>query len=119
MFLTEYPEATFISEATTNYNCHSMAWYNSSFSNIYWIENPSSFMYDGSYAQILWGYAQSGDVIYYGSAANHSAVVVSMVPSIYAEPYQSVCVSKWGTGPRMQHRLNYGPYDASNLTFWH
>lgn len=47
-----YPNATIISGATTNYNCHSYAWYSQSTSNKYWMNNPGAYMSDGSYTQV-------------------------------------------------------------------
>ena len=44
-----YPNATKLREATTNYNCHSYAWHLQTLPNVFWINDPSPYMTDGSW----------------------------------------------------------------------
>ena len=46
-----YTNATRIADISPTYNCHSYAWYSQSTSNRYWINDPSSYMEDGSYTK--------------------------------------------------------------------
>lgn len=57
-FKNSWPNATFVSTSTRMYNCHSYAWYSSSTSNKYWMNDPSKYMSDGSYKNA--GYQNSG-----------------------------------------------------------
>ena len=44
-----YPSATLYRDPAPNYNCHSYAWYSTSSSNKYWMDDPSLYIADGSY----------------------------------------------------------------------
>lgn len=75
-------------------------------------------MTDGSYTSFTnLSNAVIGTRVYYGSAADHSAVVYQ-----YGGPVASVkklnVESKWGIGPVMRHLADYGPYGSNNLTMW-
>lgn len=48
-----YPGVNIISDATTNYNCYSYAWYQRLTSNNIWIPNPSKYLTDGSATSTL------------------------------------------------------------------
>lgn len=50
---------TLVSSGTCKYNCHSYAWYSTSTSNSFWIDNPAKYMTDGSYSKILTGAGSS------------------------------------------------------------
>lgn len=39
----QFPNAVRVAEPTTNYNCHSYAWYCTSTSNRYWMNSPSAY----------------------------------------------------------------------------
>lgn len=113
-----YPGATYVAGSTTNYNCHSYAWYSQTTSNLYWMNNPQLYMTDGSYTSFTnLLNAVAGTRVYYGSTADHSAVVYQ-----YGGPLLSVqkllVESKWGPGPVMRHSADYGPYGSNNLTMW-
>lgn len=116
-YKTAYPLATYLSTSTTNYNCHSYAWYSASTSNKYWMNNPSSYMTDGSYTRVYVVIdAAAGTRMYYDNGA-HSAIVYQ-----YGGPLNNAnllkVTSKWGQGPLMRHTANYSPYASSNVTLW-
>ena len=74
--------------ATTNYNCHSYAWYSTSSSNTYWMNDPSAYMTDGSYTKRTGNITVNsiGDRIYYStSGSEHSG-------KVYAETMRKNCV---------------------------
>lgn len=105
-FAKEFPYATLISEPTTNYNCHSYAWYSQSTSNKYWMNSPVKYYADGSYSVSS---NNSGSVaIYFGhpniTVGNpiHSAVVEG----------DDVFVSKWGQAGLYRHSPNHSPYNT-------
>jgi len=115
--LSLYPNATLLSDSTSNYNCHSYAWYSDSTSNIYWMSNPSAYMTDGSYTQYTGApvAAAPGYRMYY-NYGDHSAIiyVAGPVPS-----YSDITViSKWGPGPLMMHKASDSPYSSRILTIW-
>ena len=110
-----YPNATFLASSTTNYNCHSYAWYWASTSNLYWMDNPSAYMSDGSYNRVT-STSAAGDRMYFDYGA-HSAVVYAAGGPIGNLNLLTV-TSKWGQGPLMRHVANYSPYSSSAVTLW-
>lgn len=110
---TNYPGATILRSATYNYNCHSYAWYNQSTSNTYWMNDPSSYMNDGSYTYTTtWN---AGRKMYYNYPGNeHSAIVTASYYGPPAPGYDwsslTLEVSKWGPAGLIQHRGNNCPY---------
>ena len=51
--ITNYPNVTIVSDATTNYNCHSYAWYSQNTNtNVYWMNDPGKYISDGSYTKV-------------------------------------------------------------------
>lgn len=108
-----YPKATFVSNSSYKYNCHSYAWHSTSITNPYWMENPVNYMTDGSYSKVT-SSPVSGNRVYYGKQL-HSAVVVSKGTD--SSPRTSIVKSKWGMGPVMQHAANYSPYSVKSPTY--
>ncbi len=106
-----YPNATRLGTATTNYNCHSYAWYYQSTSNIYWMNDPTAYMLDGSYAISI---PSAGDKVYYTSA-DHSGVIYAVNPNNVQNPV--IITSKWGSCGLYRHYLNDCPYSGS-VTVW-
>lgn len=47
--LSTYPSARLLRSANPSDNCHSYAWYSTSSSNKYWINDPTAYTTDGSY----------------------------------------------------------------------
>ncbi|RZS93020.1 hypothetical protein [Cuneatibacter caecimuris] len=110
--LRTYPNASKIASATYQYNCHAYAWYQSLTNILVWMENPWSYMHDGSYAAV--SYSQ-GEKIYYDAngasyKGDHSGNITS----------SSAVISKWGIGPLMRHAHTYCPYytGAEILTYY-
>ncbi len=77
-----YPSFTKISSASSKYNCHSYAWYSTSTTNTYWIDDPSPIYSNTSYWtfwQVPMRTITSGDRITFwnNSSLQHSAVIYS------------------------------------------
>jgi len=108
----QYPKATFVSSSTTNYNCHSYAWYSSSTTNKYWMNNPSKYMTDGSYIEK--SSPMSATHMYY-SSGDHSAKIYDATSNVKGN---ATVISKWGPGPVMIHKASYSPYSSVNLSVW-
>ncbi|MFP4978249.1 hypothetical protein ACE6ED_22780 [Paenibacillus sp. CN-4] len=112
-----YPSATFVSSSTSNYNCHSYAWYSNTTSNTYWMNNASAYMTDGSYASVTnLINAGIGTRVYYDGGL-HSAIVTTNGGPL-ASPKKLRVTSKWGQGPLMSHTAEYSPYASNALTMW-
>ncbi len=121
---------TAITTGSCCYNCHSYAWYSTSTSNSFWIPDPMIYMTSGSYSLVMSGMnsnslsAQSGDRVFYGTAAgvvtSHSARLVSS-PSVYALGSR-MARSKWGIYGVFEHAISNVPsayLDAqSNVSVW-
>ena len=78
---TSYPRAVYLGSATAKYNCHSYAWYTTT--GQYWINNPSTYMTDGSYSSC--SYSTNTKMTY---TTNGSLTHSSIVSTIYAGPSQ-------------------------------
>ena len=115
-FKQRYPNATLISSSSSTYYCHSYAWYYQG-KNQYWIPDPSAYMQDGSFSMITFSSLKAGNKVYYAPSVDHSAVVYS-VPAY--DLGEITFTSKWGSGPLMRHKANYGPYNiyTSSPTYW-
>lgn len=103
----DYPNVKILAKADNRYNCHSYAWYQQSTSNPYWLNNPMSFIADGSFKEttrivkndkIIWAVKTGRPYI------EHSGVVKGQ------DKNGVVVVSKWGQGPLVQHLDSYSPY---------
>lgn len=121
-----YPQARRIGQPTTNYNCHSFAWYSQSQSNKYWMNDPSNYWNDGSYSRY---YVHNGGIAsvntrieYYGSGSlEHSAVVTGrysgpLNPNSYNDD-MVIVTSKWGEAGLYTHRATDSPY-TRNLAYY-
>jgi hypothetical protein len=108
--------ATRLSGATSNYNCHSWAWHVSdggSSSNS-WINythnggaNLSKYWTNDAYSP--GSPYEDNCKIFYGTSADHSAIMTTT---------SGVVTSKWGAWPRYSHTPTDCPYDASNLQYY-
>lgn len=118
---------TLISSGSCKYSCHSYAWHSQSTGNIYWIDNPSIYMTDGSYTRVVNGFSTSslsavpGDRVIYGSlyGPSHSAMITS---SVTGAPLATRTVkSKWGKAGVFSHSVCNVPsvYDTSDVSAWH
>lgn len=106
---TAYPNAVMQSNATPYYNCHSYAWYSPRTTNRFWMNNPSTYMTDGSY--VKGGTVTSGMKIHY-SIGDHSGIVTGV------SGYGIGVISKWGYGGLYSHQYNDSPYETTGITFW-
>lgn len=112
-----YPNATFLRGATSNYNCHSYAWYSTSSRNKYWMDDPSAYMSDGSYSRVISPMdAKKGTKMYYDDG-KHSAIVYKAGGPV-RDANRLTVTSKWGKGQLVRHVANYSPYDSDNVTLW-
>lgn len=92
-----YPKAKLLRSASKKYNCHSYAWYSQSTSNNVWMDDPTKYMTDGSYAGFCSVNPPSGYKVNY--PGTHSAISVG----------NGIVQSKWGQAPLMEHGITYGP----------
>lgn len=103
----EFPNAVRLSAPTTNYNCHSYAWYNQSVSgNKYWMNNPSPYIDDTSYVKTSSSFTGLARVIYKNS--NTSSEIVHSALRISGSGNK--VKSKWGEAGLYSHNIYYSPY---------
>lgn len=106
-----YPKATEVSGINPAYNCHSYAWYSTSTSNKYWIDNPDPYMADGSYTKKS-SPSANDKACWSGSPYPvHSAIVRSVSGRTITY------ISKWGFNGVFIHSANDCPYTGS-ITYW-
>lgn len=105
-WLAAYPNILIVSNPTKKYNCHSYAWYSTSTSNYYWMDDPSAYMSDGSYDNVSQSTMLVGDKVHWNNGS-HSGIVKGVG--------QSSCkfVSKWGPSGVYIHYPNDCPYSGS------
>ncbi len=105
--ISHYPNATFISNASATYNCHSYAWNISDGGSRCWINAAKKLTYDN-----LMKYWTND---YYGQTSNeNNATKIFYYKSDHSAIKSSVAgmyESKWGKLPLMRHAPNYGPYN--------
>jgi hypothetical protein len=111
-----YPKAIINSSATTNYNCHSYAWFSQSTSNIYWMNNPGIYMGDGSYKKVGTSPTAVKQKVCYTqyplvNPCVHSGIVYSISGSTVK------LRSKWGAGPLVIHTVSYSPYSGTPIYY--
>lgn len=108
-----YPTAVKLRNPTKKYNCHSYAWYSTSASNYYWMNDPSLYMSDGSYTNT--SSTSFGNKIYWksGTTPIYSGILAAYVNG---GPYFS-CTSKWGNLGLYNHLVNDCPYSGTK-TYW-
>lgn len=115
-FSTLYPNAIVIRPASCLYNCHSYAWYSDSSTNNIWLNSHLSENY--SQLRLYWTFdwykewneSTSEKATYMQSSADdsHSARITS----------SGAYISKWGSGPLMQHSKAYCPYSTSVMHYY-
>lgn len=103
--------ASLVSVASQTFNCHSFAWLQSLYPNVYqylWLNNTTAFIADPSYKKEN-SPSAAGHI---ATWSTHSAIVT--VPSsnnpynnYIPEPYLT---SKWGNGPIVAHYQSLCPY---------
>ena len=112
---SRYPSASKIRSASNRYNCHSYAWYSTSSSNPYWMNDPSAYMKDGSYSNVGF-YPTAVNQKLFDPYNNHSGIIYKTGSSVYTVEI----TSKWGEYGLYRHVLYYGPYasGAPNYSCW-
>ena len=113
--ISHYPNATFISNASATYNCHSYAWNISDGGSRCWINAAKKLTYDNlmkywtdDYYGQTYNENNATKIFYYKS--DHSAIK-SSVAGMYE--------SKWGKLPLMRHAPNYGPYNNMDTRYYY
>lgn len=114
-----------ISIASKTFNCHSFAWLRDRQSNYQhiWLGSStdntalSAFQDDPKYRKSTT--AKVGDI---ASWSQHSAIITqtNVKHPDYDVP-DSLCISKWGSGPIVKHYLTKCPYyhkDSTNVTYY-
>lgn len=107
-YAISYPGAVRISDPSKRYNCHSYAWYSNTFSNYYWMMDPSPYMTDGSYHI---GFGTNTRFKAYWATDSHSANIASITNNVVTFE------SKWGSAGVYRHTATNCPYTGS-YQFW-
>lgn len=108
---TNHPNTTLIASASTAYNCHSYAWYQRSYSNPYWMGDPSAYMTDGSYTAVSDSIRQNDKIYYNGE---HSGIVYTANNTTLTN---SIIESKWGELGVVRHKVYDCPYTSDGYFF--
>lgn len=109
-FANTYPDLVYKSTATYKYNCHSYCWISNTYTNIYWLNNPSNFMNATSYftSHSANSAISKGDyiVIYDSNGIAHSLIAqtASSGSSATSRMTTTTVISKFGT---------YGVYEST------
>lgn len=113
-YLLTYPSIELVSGVDSNYNCHSYAFYSTSSSNNYWMNDPSPYLEDGSYVHTT-STTVGNRVVYFDANDTpiHSAIITTsgMTP---------ILTSKWGCNAVFRHTPLDCPYVFSNggYNYW-
>jgi len=113
-FTSLYPHAILRGNSSARYNCHSYAWYQSDTTNCVWLNSNSSYYpfedqiskyyTDDLYEETTQDYATHVRF----TNDDHSALVL---PS-------GMFLSKWGSGPLMEHYWFDSPYSILSLKYF-
>ena len=103
---SRYPNAIYLGEATSKYNCHAYAWSMSEGGREVWMNDPTLYMTDGSYTLTSSTDLKATKIFYYGG--NHSAV----------KSYGRYFVSKWGDLCLFKHYPDDCPYNSDHLRYY-
>jgi hypothetical protein len=110
-FQINYPNATFLSDATYTYNCHSFAWNTVEGGPLRWIgwntkTAENIYWNEGSYIQVDAAY-KAEKVSYPEINANHSTIETTDLSN-------EIFDSKWGAWVQARHTRNYCPYSPTS-----
>lgn len=107
-----------LDDPTYHYNCHSYAWYSQSTSNTYWMDDPSSYVSDGSYVEstglageIAVYYSKMGGVFVHSAVINYRFNDGSNVSNLLVD-------SKWGRGSLYRTKGNVNPYVYGDVKYY-
>lgn len=111
-----YPGAIKLCDATIKYNCHSYAWYSESPLNVFWMNDPTLYMTDGSYLSTT-SIVNGVRAFWYNSSSSypieHSAIIAPYLGSNSGVG----CNSKWGEYGVYNHLINDCPYYGA-ISYW-
>ena len=105
-----YPGVVVLGNPTSNYNCHSYAWYSESTNNPYWIINVEIYADDAhTVLRLATETPQPGDICVYrnNNLIVHSAIIDRI------EAGTIICRSKWGASVLCEHPIGTVP-----LEYW-
>lgn len=103
-----YPNVIRIEPASTFYNCHSYAWYDTSPSNPYWFNYVDYYAEERHYTTVSKTNAAEWDIVVYLNASGeytHSAVVTEVTGT--GSSVTITCQSKWGQSAVYEHDIDY------------
>ena len=115
--IEHYPLAVIKGSATNDYNCHSYAWYLQNTDNNVWVNyydssgnfQLSKFWIYGYYISSPEESATKAHYVY----GDHSAIRIFEDNTLTDR-----WMSKWGSGPLMEHDLDYCPYSHFVVNFY-
>lgn len=121
--LVETYNATWISIASTTFNCHSYAWLHSLYPDRYqhiWLNSASQFIADSAYTILTRNTAKSGTIVYYSRNAHSAVATGARDVNKYGE-MELYVISKWGEGPMVKHLEKCCPYavNSSTISYYH
>lgn len=120
-----YPTVELISQPTTNYNCHSYAWYSQNVSsNSIWLSYPNVYYgtLDSSYKRVY--DPKVGDIICYFDLDEdseyqnlHSGIIVGLSGEtsngVCSDANRFIVQSKWGMNGMYAHKGDECPYTST------
>lgn len=105
-YSSSFPDNTLLSNPTTQYNCHSYAWYYQSTSNRYWLYDCTPYTYDTHISCSVTSTPTVGAICVYfdiNGSAVHSGIVQSVSGGTVT------LISKWGSYGLYRHELDAVP----------
>lgn len=110
----DYPNAKILRSSDNRYNCHSYAWCNQTELNIYWMNDPSAYINDGSYKKVTDKSKRSAKnrILWVQAPLANPYVHSGYLAKINSDGTYTV-YSKWGSGPLMSHKAKYSPYSGT------
>lgn len=107
-----FPEIEIIGDPTSQYNCHSYAWYNASVYNPYCIFDIGNYIDDVHTYHVPDGAPlRTGDIVVYNNVYGiaHSAIITEIKTN-----GEIICTSKWGANVLCEHAIGYVPGGYKN-----
>lgn len=103
--LDTYPSATIVGDPSPEYNCHSYAWYSTSASNPYWMDDPTAYVTDGSYVRAS---SEVNNRVTYTEVDSDEIIHSGIITSTTGGP--ATVTSKWGAYAVFRHDIDDCPY---------
>lgn len=105
--------------ATVKYNCHSYAWYSTSSSNKYWINDPSIYMENAKFIctqTSMFNYIPTDVEKNYRAVVKIDGVIVHSAIVNNVDYKSEHLISKWGYAGVFVHSIKRCPYYKSRAT---